>query len=106
MIMSKPKKEKKIEETRKFVEMVAKKNGWKLNPDTEFIDSLIEGLTINYNRYGYYNCPCRDGDGIKEKDKDIYRQHASEKNSTKRTTKKAKKQKSIRTTRITNTSSS
>ncbi len=69
--MSKPKKEKNIEDTRKFVEMVAKKNGWKLNPDAEFVDSLIEGLTINYNRYGYFSCPCRDADGIKEKDKDI-----------------------------------
>jgi len=69
--MSKPKKKKKIEDTKKFMEMVAKKNGWKLNPDTEFIDSLIEGLTINYNRYGYYSCPCRDADGIKDQDKDI-----------------------------------
>ena len=69
--MSKPKKEKNIEDTRKFIEMVAKKHDWKLNPDSEFVNSLIEGLTINYNRYGYYSCPCRDADGIKEKDKDI-----------------------------------
>ena len=69
--MSKTKKEKNIEDTRKFVEMVANKNKWKLTPDTEFLDSIIEGLNTNYNRYGYYSCPCRDGDGIKEKDKDI-----------------------------------
>jgi len=39
--MSKPKKEKKIEDTRKFVEMVANKNGWKLTRDTEFLDSTV-----------------------------------------------------------------
>ena len=69
--MYKPKKEKNIEDTRKFVEMVADKNGWKLTRDAEFLDSIIEGLNSNYNRHGYYCCPCRDGDGIKEEDKDI-----------------------------------
>ena len=68
--MSKPKKEKNIEETRKFVEMVANKNDWKLTPDAEFLNSIIEGLNSNYNRHGYYCCPCRDGDGIKEEDKE------------------------------------
>ncbi|QEE15304.1 ferredoxin-thioredoxin reductase catalytic domain-containing protein [Promethearchaeum syntrophicum] len=69
--MSKTKKEKNIEDTRKFVEMVAKKNAWKLTRDVEFLDSIIDGLNANYNRYGYYSCPCRDGDGVKEEDKDI-----------------------------------
>ncbi|RLI65492.1 MAG: ferredoxin:thioredoxin reductase [Promethearchaeia archaeon] len=59
------------EQTRKFMEMVAKKNGWHLNRDEEFLDMLADGLTTNYNRYGYYSCPCRDADGDKELDKDI-----------------------------------
>ena len=63
--------EKTQENTKNFVTMVAKKQGWKLNPDEEFVDGIVEGLTTNFNRYGYYACPCRDSDGIKEEDKDI-----------------------------------
>lgn len=59
---------KTIEDTRKFVEMVARHQGWKLNRDGGF---LIEGLTVNYNRYGYYLCPCRDTAGSRESDKDV-----------------------------------
>lgn len=69
--MPKPKTPKTIEDTKKFATMVANHQGWKLNPDTEFLGMLIEGLTENYNRYGYYNCPCRDSHDDKVKDKDI-----------------------------------
>ncbi len=62
---------KTIEQTLQFMKMVAEHQGWKLNPDEEFIQMLAEGLTTNYNRYGYYACPCRDADGMREKDKDI-----------------------------------
>ncbi|MEA2070363.1 MAG: ferredoxin-thioredoxin reductase catalytic domain-containing protein, partial [Asgard group archaeon] len=58
-------------DTRKFVEMVAEKQGWYLHPDPEFLEMLIKGLTTNYNRYGYFGCPCRLNSGEKEKDKDI-----------------------------------
>ncbi len=64
-------KKKSKEDTRKFVEMAANHNGWKLNRDKEFLEMLIEGLTINQNRYGQYFCPCRDSWGTIEKDKDI-----------------------------------
>ncbi len=64
-------RKKSLDDTRKFVEMVARKQDWYLHPEKEFLDILIEGLTTNYNRYGYYSCPCRDADGIREKDKDI-----------------------------------
>ncbi len=63
--------EKTLEQTAIFVKMVAKKQGWALNHDEEFLQMLIEGLTKNVNRYGYYLCPCRDSDGKKELDKDI-----------------------------------
>lgn len=55
----------------KFAEMVAKKQGWKLNHDGNFLDVLYEGLATNFNRYGYYSCPCRDADNDKKMDKDI-----------------------------------
>ena len=70
--MEKPKKAKKTkEEAQKFVEMVAKKQGWRLNPDTQFLDDLYVGFATNFNRYGYFSCPCRDADGDKALDKDI-----------------------------------
>ena len=54
-----------------FVELVAKHQGWELVRDKEHLQVLIEGLTTNWNRYGYFSCPCRLADGIREKDKDI-----------------------------------
>ena len=62
--------EKTAEQTRTFTRMVAAKRAWALNPDTPFYETLVEGLTANFNRYGYYLCPCRDSDGSRETDRD------------------------------------
>lgn len=62
---------KLIEQTVRFTESAAKHKEWKLNPDTDFISSLTEGLTSTYNQYGYYLCPCRESRGNREKDKDV-----------------------------------
>lgn len=64
-------KKKTKEETARFVYTVAKYQGWVVNPDTPFVDDIIDGLQANYNRYGYFLCPCRDGDGDRQADKDI-----------------------------------
>jgi ferredoxin-thioredoxin reductase catalytic subunit len=45
--------------------------GYYLNPDVEFVLDLMEGLLINEERYGYWACPCRLADGVREKDLDI-----------------------------------
>ena len=60
--------EKDEKQTALFASMVATKQGWVLNPDTEFTQSLVSGLTVNWNRYGYYLCPCRDSEGSREAD--------------------------------------
>jgi ferredoxin-thioredoxin reductase catalytic chain len=60
--------DKSLEQTMTFAAMVAKKQGWVLNPDLEFTRDLVEGLTINWNRYGYFLCPCRDTEGSRETD--------------------------------------
>ena len=60
--------EKSLEQTERFASMVAAKQGWVLNPDSGFTRSLEEGLTVNWNRYGYYLCPCRDTLGSREAD--------------------------------------
>lgn len=61
--------EKDIEQVRTFTRMVAEKQGWVLNPDPEFYGSLVEGLRANWNRHGYFLCPCRDSEGGKEEDR-------------------------------------
>lgn len=63
--------EKNTEEVRKFTEMVARKQGWELTPDQQFYDDLVEGLRTNWNRYGYFLCPCRDTEGSREADADV-----------------------------------
>ena len=45
--------------------------GYHLNPDREFTLMLVEGLLRNRERYGYMLCPCRMGEGEREKDLDI-----------------------------------
>jgi ferredoxin-thioredoxin reductase catalytic chain len=60
--------EKSLEDTARFASMVAKKQGWVLNPDADFTSGLVEGLATNWNRYGYFLCPCRDTEGSREAD--------------------------------------
>ncbi len=69
--MTASKKKKTVEDTTLFTEMVVKHQGWKLNHDKELVALLLEGLTTNWNRYGYFSCPCRLADGVREEDKDI-----------------------------------
>jgi len=69
--MALQKGDKTAEDARTFFSMVAEKQGWKLNRDTELIEILARGLAKNFNRYGYYSCPCRDADGVRERDRDI-----------------------------------
>lgn len=64
-------KARSVEDTRAFVHRVAERGGFAVNPDTEFTENLIKGLTRNVNRYGYYACPCRDASGDRSADRDI-----------------------------------
>jgi ferredoxin-thioredoxin reductase catalytic subunit len=45
--------------------------GYFLNPNEDFTKSLIEGLLINQERYGYFACPCRLASDDKNQDLDI-----------------------------------
>jgi ferredoxin-thioredoxin reductase catalytic subunit len=69
--MTVPKNLKTREDTLNFMKMVADKQNWRLNTDREFLEILADGLSKNFNRYGYYSCPCRDASGIREQDRDI-----------------------------------
>lgn len=62
---------KNYNDTLLFVSMVAEKQNWKLNRDSEHLEIIVNGLMKNYNRYGYFSCPCRDSEGSREMDRDI-----------------------------------
>lgn len=63
--------EKSIHDVNRFVQMVATKQAWVASPDEAFRDDLCQGLLTNWNRYGYFLCPCRDTEGSREADKDV-----------------------------------
>jgi ferredoxin-thioredoxin reductase catalytic subunit len=58
-------------DVRLYVEKIASRLNWKLNADADLLESLVEGLTSNFNRLGYYNCPCRDTQEDRTLDRDI-----------------------------------
>lgn len=60
-----------METVRGRAEADAKTYGYYLNPDPEFLKSLLEGLKQNEERYGYPSCPCRLASGKFEFDRDI-----------------------------------
>jgi ferredoxin-thioredoxin reductase catalytic subunit len=45
--------------------------GYFMNPDVDFVLDLMDGLLTNEQRYGYWACPCRLADGVRENDLDI-----------------------------------
>ncbi|UCE12525.1 MAG: ferredoxin:thioredoxin reductase [Candidatus Heimdallarchaeota archaeon] len=64
-------KQKSYEDVKEYVTRISIRNGWKLNSDKEQLDDLITGLQANFNRLGYYNCPCRDSQEDHQLDRDI-----------------------------------
>lgn len=60
-----------LEMVRQRAEADARTNGYYLNPDPKFLQSLLEGLKRNEERYGYPSCPCRLASGKFEIDRDI-----------------------------------
>ena len=60
-----------LERVRQRAEADAKSRGYHLNPDPDFLRSLLEGLRQNEERYGYPSCPCRLASGRFEFDRDI-----------------------------------
>ena len=49
----------------------AKRSGYILNSDEEFLELLTQGLITNDDRYGMESCPCRRFQGEKEDNLDI-----------------------------------
>ena len=49
----------------------AEENGYYLCPDKALLDTLLDGLAVNEDRYQYGSCPCRIASGVKQYDVDI-----------------------------------
>jgi len=56
------------EQLRQAWEKFTEKNDFKLNPDKEHVDMVIEGLLNNEKKHGLKLCPCRLKDGTRERD--------------------------------------
>jgi len=61
----------RIRDTTNRIRSEAEASGYRLNPDTAFVEALVESLLVNEARYGYWACPCRLADGSLERDRDI-----------------------------------
>jgi len=62
---------KEVDKLYERLDREAEASGYHLNSDMEHTKDLVEGLLVNEKRYGYWACPCRLAEGIKEKDLDI-----------------------------------
>jgi ferredoxin-thioredoxin reductase catalytic subunit len=59
------------EAVRQRAEADARTYGYYLNPDPKFLQSLLEGLKQNEERYSYPACPCRLASGTYDYDRDV-----------------------------------
>ena len=62
---------KTAQDVHAYIERVSQRSGWQLNNRGEMLDDLVQGLMENFNRLGYYNCPCRDSQQDPKIDRDI-----------------------------------
>ena len=60
-----------FEEFLKHYKEHSDKNGYKLNPESQNVERVMEGLLRNQEKYGERYCPCRRVTGDKEADKKI-----------------------------------
>lgn len=60
-----------LDNIKRRAEIDAKSHGYFLNPQPDFLQSLLEGLKENNDRYGYLSCPCRLASGNFDLDRDI-----------------------------------
>ena len=62
---------KTAQDVHAYIERVSQRSGWQLNNRGDMLDDLVQGLMENFNRLGYYNCPCRDSQQDPKIDRDI-----------------------------------
>jgi len=60
-----------LEKVRTRAKSDAETYGYFLNPNSTFLQDLLEGLKTNEKRFGYPACPCRFASGNIDRDRDI-----------------------------------
>ncbi len=60
-----------VKEIEAEIRALADSEGYRLNPDREILEGIIEGLAANEDKMGYWNCPCRKASGDRSRDLDI-----------------------------------
>jgi ferredoxin-thioredoxin reductase catalytic subunit len=60
-----------IDQFYEFLKKAQEPKGYHFNKDKPKVFSLLEGLLINKERYGYMGCPCRLAANDREWDRDI-----------------------------------
>ena len=60
-----------VDDVKRRAQQDAESRGIRLTPDEKLLQSLLEGLKTNEERYGYPSCPCRMASGDFETDRDI-----------------------------------
>ncbi len=61
----------KVEDLYEMLKKVQEPKGYFFNKDRKLVFSLLEGLLVNKERYGYMCCPCRLSSGDRDWDRDI-----------------------------------
>lgn len=59
------------EQLRAILERYAKSQGLQLNPDDKILNSILQGLLQNEQKFGRRYCPCRAITGDPEQDRKI-----------------------------------
>ena len=62
---------KTIDDLYDEIKMIAREEGYQLNPAREDLDDILQGIQDNEHRYGYRSCPCRIASGVIADDMDI-----------------------------------
>lgn len=61
---------KEYEKNLKRVRNIAKEKGYVLNPDEERMQKVVGLMTMNYNEFNKYYCPCKQSHPL-DPDKDV-----------------------------------
>jgi ferredoxin-thioredoxin reductase catalytic chain len=59
------------EELLKVWKQFTEGNDFILNPDSDHVNSIVEGVLSNEEKFGLKLCPCRLRDGTREKDLEL-----------------------------------
>ncbi len=60
-----------VQQLQQTLQKIHQPRGYYFNCNQEQVDSLLQALLVNKERYGYSSCPCRLASGTRKMDRDI-----------------------------------